>query len=63
MDTVETKDLKLGVLVRVPNLLPMKIIFWNIRGLNMPHKVKKAADFIFHHRPVVIDILETKIKS
>lgn len=39
------------------------IISWNIRDLNMPHKIKEVSYFISSNKPGIMVLLETKIKE
>lgn len=36
---------------------------WNVRGLNSPYKRKEVRNFISKQKPIVMGLLETKIKE
>ncbi|KAK4392724.1 hypothetical protein Sango_2050200 [Sesamum angolense] len=46
-----------------PSSVPMKIGFWNVRGLNRPLKQNRVAHLIKNNRLYLLGILETKLAA
>jgi exonuclease III len=40
----------------------MKILSWNIRGLNLPLKQKEIKKLIIHHKISILRVMETRVK-
>ena len=46
-----------------PNVYPMKIVMWNVRGMNKKERQREVRDLIKKEKPDLVGLVETKIRE